>query len=81
VRIVTWEGGKRELRNDTLRHWWTRQLSTASKSVQTTFGGAHWWDNKLNENLLYRIVNPLTPELNHCAQRCMTRNFIGDFAS
>jgi hypothetical protein len=27
------------------------------------------------------IHNPLTPELNTSAQRCLTRFFIGDFAS
>jgi hypothetical protein len=27
------------------------------------------------------LVNPLTPELNPSAQRCMTRSFTGDFAS
>jgi hypothetical protein len=26
-------------------------------------------------------INPLTPELNPSAQRCLTRNFTGDFAS
>jgi hypothetical protein len=26
-------------------------------------------------------VNPLTPELNRSAQRCLTRFFTGDFAS
>jgi hypothetical protein len=26
-------------------------------------------------------INPLTPELNPSAQRCLTRFFIGDFAS
>jgi hypothetical protein len=26
-------------------------------------------------------INPLTPELNHSAQRCLTRLFTGDFAS
>jgi hypothetical protein len=25
--------------------------------------------------------NPLTPELNPCAQRCLTRIFTGDFSS
>jgi hypothetical protein len=28
-----------------------------------------------------RRVNPLTPELNPSAQRCLTRFFTGDFAS
>jgi hypothetical protein len=27
------------------------------------------------------IINPLTPELNPSAQRCLTRFFTGDFAS
>jgi hypothetical protein len=27
------------------------------------------------------LVNPLTPELNPSAQRCLTRYFTGDFAS
>jgi hypothetical protein len=27
------------------------------------------------------LLNPLTPELNPSAQRCLTRFFIGDFAS
>jgi hypothetical protein len=27
------------------------------------------------------FINPLTPELNPCAQRCLTRFFTGDFAS
>jgi hypothetical protein len=26
-------------------------------------------------------INPLTPELNQSAQRCLTRYFTGDFAS
>jgi hypothetical protein len=29
----------------------------------------------------YCSVNPLTPELNPCAQRCLTGFFTGDFAS
>jgi hypothetical protein len=28
-----------------------------------------------------RCINPLTPELNFSAQRCLTRFFTGDFAS
>jgi hypothetical protein len=28
-----------------------------------------------------QMLNPLTPELNLSAQRCLTRLFIGDFAS
>jgi hypothetical protein len=28
-----------------------------------------------------RLVNPLTPELNPSAQRCLPRFFTGDFAS
>jgi hypothetical protein len=28
-----------------------------------------------------RCINPLTPELNPSAQRCLTRFFTGDFAS
>jgi hypothetical protein len=27
------------------------------------------------------VINPLTPELNPSAQRCLTRFFTGDFAS
>jgi hypothetical protein len=30
---------------------------------------------------LFNLFNPLTPELNPSAQRCLTRYFIGDFAS
>jgi hypothetical protein len=30
---------------------------------------------------LFRFINPLTPELNLSAQRCVTRFFTGDFAS
>jgi hypothetical protein len=29
----------------------------------------------------YKYINPLTPELNPSAQRCLTRFFTGDFAS
>jgi hypothetical protein len=29
----------------------------------------------------YVMINPLTPELNPSAQRCLTRFFTGDFAS
>jgi hypothetical protein len=32
------------------------------------------------ESVSYKI-NPLTPELNPSAQRCLTRLFTGDFAS
>jgi hypothetical protein len=28
-----------------------------------------------------QVLNPLTPELNPSAQRCLTRFFTGDFAS
>jgi hypothetical protein len=31
--------------------------------------------------LLLGAINPLTPELNPSAQRCLTRFFTGDFAS
>jgi hypothetical protein len=31
--------------------------------------------------MMVRLFNPLTPELNSSAQRCMTRFFTGDFAS
>jgi hypothetical protein len=34
----------------------------------------HYW-------LLHVFINPLTPELNLSAQRCLTRFFPGDFAS
>jgi hypothetical protein len=30
---------------------------------------------------IYFRINPLTPELNPSAQRCLTRFFTGDFAS
>jgi hypothetical protein len=30
---------------------------------------------------IYAIVNPLTPDLNPTAQRCLTKFFTGDFAS
>jgi hypothetical protein len=33
------------------------------------------------DNVFCAVVNPLTPELNPSAQRCMTRFFTGDFAS
>jgi hypothetical protein len=33
------------------------------------------------EKQLVIIVNPLTPELNASAQRCLTRFLTGDFAS
>jgi hypothetical protein len=33
------------------------------------------------ENVQYLVINPLAPELNPSAQRCLTRFFTGDFDS
>jgi hypothetical protein len=41
-------------------------------------------DKKYHEWLIHndqKLINPLTPELNRSAQRCLTRFFTGDFAS
>jgi hypothetical protein len=39
--------------------------------------------SRLQRNVLCvtETINPLTPELNPSAQRCLTRFFTGDFAS
>jgi hypothetical protein len=34
-----------------------------------------------DRNNTFIVINPLTPELNPSAQRCLTRFFTGDFAS
>jgi hypothetical protein len=34
-----------------------------------------------NKKCIHGLFNPLTPELNPSAQRCLTRYFTGDFAS
>jgi hypothetical protein len=36
---------------------------------------------RIKNRLIWGAVNPLTPELNPFAQRCLTRFFTGDFAS
>jgi hypothetical protein len=36
-------------------------------------------DKKERNRKLKIVVNPLTPELNPLAQRCLPRYFIGDF--
>jgi hypothetical protein len=50
--------------------------------VKTPFlnslGGRMWM---LNWLIITAYLNPLTPELNPSAQRCLTRFFTGDFAS
>jgi hypothetical protein len=40
-------------------------------------------ETRLHSNVfcVTEIVNPLTPELNPSAQRCLTRFFTGDFAA
>jgi hypothetical protein len=38
-------------------------------------------DNDNDDDSDYIVINPLTPELNPSAQRCLTRYFTGDFAS
>jgi hypothetical protein len=38
-------------------------------------------NNNNNNNNEAHYINPLTPELNPSAQRCLTRYFTGDFAS
>jgi hypothetical protein len=45
---------------------------TVSSASNLRFAVAHWRPTQLN---------PLTPELNPSAQRCLTRLFTGDFAS
>jgi hypothetical protein len=37
--------------------------------------------NTIKQNTLTSTINPLMPELNPFAQRCLTRLFTGDFAS
>jgi hypothetical protein len=37
--------------------------------------------SKWQEATIACVVNPLTPELNPSAQRCLTRFFTGDFVS
>jgi hypothetical protein len=42
----------------------------------------HWDKNIAREELLQItavVINPLTPELNPSAQRCLARFFTGDF--
>jgi hypothetical protein len=39
------------------------------------------WNPKVLVDILQNLFNPLMPELNPSAQRCMTRFFTGDFAS
>jgi hypothetical protein len=36
---------------------------------------------KTNALIAFNIIDPLTPDLNTSAQRCLTRFFTGDFAS
>jgi hypothetical protein len=38
-------------------------------------------ENQQMHQLFIQFINPLTPELNPSAQRCLTRFFTGDFAS
>jgi hypothetical protein len=38
-------------------------------------------EKQITELLNSQTINPLTPELNPSAQRCLTRFFTGDFAS
>jgi hypothetical protein len=38
-------------------------------------------DRKLESTAGFATINPLTPELNPSAQRCLTRFFTGDISS
>jgi hypothetical protein len=42
----------------------------------------HWaTENEMTVTKCVSQVNPLTPELNRSAQRCLTKFFTGNFAS
>jgi hypothetical protein len=49
------------------------------KTARACVGG--WGIMALTQNKFINLINPLTPELNPSAQRCLTRFFIGDFSS
>jgi hypothetical protein len=65
----------RKEREDTRIYKW-KPLAYRSRGRQK-----NKWEDEVTKELQTMKINPLTPELNPPAQRCLTRIFIGDFAS
>jgi hypothetical protein len=59
-----------------------RKCSSSALSLQIVlYSPATPSSTVLDKLMVPQSVNPLTPELNPSAQRCLTRYFTGDFAS